>query len=175
MRDVLPDEADDLLRGRFAIIQVWRPIRHPVETHPLGIADARSVDAKDFIISERIYPNRVGQTYAVGLQSQRTIGTGSRACGATRRWCSRYSISARTAAPAGPRTPRSTIRPRRPTHARARASKSGRWRFSRTAGALRDAAVARMERSEIRECIPARGAVRATPLLKKIWNATEQG
>ena len=56
--------------GRFAIIQVWRPIRHPVETHPLGIADARSVDAKDFIISERIYPNRVGQTYAVGYNPQ---------------------------------------------------------------------------------------------------------
>lgn len=66
VRDILPDEADALLRGRFAIIQVWRPIRHPVETHPLGIADARSVAEKDFIISERIYPNRVGQTYAVG-------------------------------------------------------------------------------------------------------------
>ena len=70
VRDVLPDEADALLAGRFAIIQVWRPIRHPVETHPLGIADARSVDAKDFIISERIYPNRVGQTYAVGYNPQ---------------------------------------------------------------------------------------------------------
>ncbi len=70
VRDMLPDEADALLRGRFAIIQVWRPIRHPVETHPLGIADARSVDEKDFIISERIYPNRVGQTYAVGYNPQ---------------------------------------------------------------------------------------------------------
>ena len=70
VRDMLPDEADELLRGRFAIIQVWRPIRHPVETHPLGIADARSVAEKDFIISERIYPNRVGQTYAVGYNPQ---------------------------------------------------------------------------------------------------------
>ena len=32
VRDLLPKEADDLLRRRFAIIQVWRPIRHPVET-----------------------------------------------------------------------------------------------------------------------------------------------
>jgi hypothetical protein len=70
VRDILPDEADELLRGRFAIIQVWRPIRHPVETHPLGIADARSVAEADFIISERIYPNRVGQTYAVGYNPQ---------------------------------------------------------------------------------------------------------
>src|ERR1700731_5341159 len=41
VRDLLPDEADDLLRRRFAIIQVWRPIRHPVETYPLAMADRR--------------------------------------------------------------------------------------------------------------------------------------
>jgi len=65
VRDILPDEADELLKHRFAIIQVWRPIRYPVETHPLAIADARSVSFSDFIISERRYPNRVGQTYAI--------------------------------------------------------------------------------------------------------------
>ena len=65
LKDILPDEADELLKRRFAIIQVWRPIRYPVETHPLAIADARSVSVDDFIISERRYPNRVGQTYAV--------------------------------------------------------------------------------------------------------------
>jgi hypothetical protein len=65
VRDVLPDEADELLRRRFAIVQVWRPIRHPVETFPLAICDARSVAFDDFVISERRYPNRVGQTYAV--------------------------------------------------------------------------------------------------------------
>jgi len=46
-------------------VQVWRPIRHPVETFPLAICDARSVAADDFVISERRYPNRIGQTYAV--------------------------------------------------------------------------------------------------------------
>jgi hypothetical protein len=65
VRDLLPDEAEDLLKHRFAVIQVWRPIRHPVETDPLGICDARSVDFNDFVISERRYPNRVGQTYAI--------------------------------------------------------------------------------------------------------------
>jgi hypothetical protein len=65
VRDVLPAEADELLKRRFAIIQVWRPIRYPVETHPLAIADARSVSFDDFVISERRYPNRVGQTYAI--------------------------------------------------------------------------------------------------------------
>ena len=65
VRDLLPDEADDLLSRRFAIIQVWRPIRHPVETAPLAICDARSVSPDDFVISERRYPDRIGQTYAI--------------------------------------------------------------------------------------------------------------
>src|SRR5262249_23694778 len=64
VRDLLPNEADELLRRRFAIIQVWRPIRHPVETFPLAICDARSVAFTDFVISERRYPDRIGQTYA---------------------------------------------------------------------------------------------------------------
>jgi hypothetical protein len=61
----LPDEADDLLKRRFAIIQVWRPTRHPVESFPLAICDARSIPVADLVISERRYPNRVGQTYVV--------------------------------------------------------------------------------------------------------------
>lgn len=64
--EILPDEADALLKGRFAIVQVWRPIRYPVETHPLAICDARTVSPADFIVSERRYPDRVGQTYAIG-------------------------------------------------------------------------------------------------------------
>jgi len=65
VRDLLPEEADALLSRRFAIIQVWRPIRHPVESFPLAICDARSVSFDDLVISERRYPNRVGQTYAI--------------------------------------------------------------------------------------------------------------
>ena len=65
VRDILPDEADELLKRRFAIVQVWRPIRHPVESSPLAMCDARSISVDDLVISERRYPNRVGQTYAI--------------------------------------------------------------------------------------------------------------
>jgi hypothetical protein len=65
VRDLLPDEADELLRRRFAIVQVWRPIRHPVESFPLAICDARSISPDDFVVTERRYPNRIGQTYAI--------------------------------------------------------------------------------------------------------------
>jgi hypothetical protein len=63
VRDLLPDEAETLLKKRFAIIQVWRAINQPIRSNPLALADARSVAPEDLLISERRYPNRVGQTY----------------------------------------------------------------------------------------------------------------
>lgn len=63
LRDVLPDEAETLLKRRFAIIQVWRAIDQPIESNPLAVADAGSVAFEDFLLAERRYPNRVGQTY----------------------------------------------------------------------------------------------------------------
>jgi hypothetical protein len=65
VRDIVPDEAAELLQRRFAVIQVWRPVHHAVETDPLGICDARTISFDDGVISERRYPGRVGQTYAM--------------------------------------------------------------------------------------------------------------
>jgi hypothetical protein len=65
VRDILADEAEELLKRRFAIIQVWRPIRLPVETFPLAMADAQTLTPSDMIISERRAPGRIGQTYAI--------------------------------------------------------------------------------------------------------------
>lgn len=63
VRDLLPDEAEALLKRRFAIIQVWRAINQPIQSNPLAVADARSVAPEDLLVAERRYPNRVGQTY----------------------------------------------------------------------------------------------------------------
>jgi hypothetical protein len=60
----LPPEEWRAVAPALRHIQVWRPIRHPVETFT-AICDAKSVSSDDFVISERRYPNRVGQTYAV--------------------------------------------------------------------------------------------------------------
>jgi hypothetical protein len=65
VRTFLPDEADALLGRRFAVIQVWRPIRHPVESWPLAIADAQSIAPDNLVVTERRYPDRIGQTYAI--------------------------------------------------------------------------------------------------------------
>jgi hypothetical protein len=63
VREVLPQEAEEIIRHRFAVVQVWRPIRYPVESFPLGLVDARTVSVDDFVISERRFPNgRVRRT-----------------------------------------------------------------------------------------------------------------
>lgn len=63
VRDLLPDKADELLKKRFAIIQVWRATHQPIASNPLAIADAASVPFADLMIAERRYPTRIGQTY----------------------------------------------------------------------------------------------------------------
>jgi hypothetical protein len=63
VRDLLPDEAEALLKHRFAIIQVWRAINQPIQANPLALADAASIAPEDLMVAERRYPNRVGQTY----------------------------------------------------------------------------------------------------------------
>ena len=63
VRDLLPDEAEELLKGRFAVVQVWRPICSPVQREPLAIADARSIGTKELFPSSRVYPDRVGEVY----------------------------------------------------------------------------------------------------------------
>ncbi len=65
VRDLMGEEAEALLARRFAIVQVWRPIRHPVESWPLAIADAQSLSPADMVVTERHYPDRVGQTSAI--------------------------------------------------------------------------------------------------------------
>jgi hypothetical protein len=65
VREHLPAEADELLKGRVQVVNLWRPIRGPVRDAPLALCDATSVAADDLIASDLIYPNRSGETYSV--------------------------------------------------------------------------------------------------------------
>jgi hypothetical protein len=69
LRDLLPTEAAELLRHRFAIINVWRPLRGPVLDSPLGVCDARSIAPGDLVPNARIYPTRRGEIQAVKFNS----------------------------------------------------------------------------------------------------------
>src|SRR5580658_2181545 len=63
VRDHLPEEAESLLKNRFAEINVWRAIRGPIESSPLALCDARSLGAEDIVPTDLVYRERVGETF----------------------------------------------------------------------------------------------------------------
>ncbi len=65
VRDLLGTEADNLLKRRFAFINVWRPIRAPLLDAPLALCDAGSLAPGDLIASDLVYRDRTGETYSV--------------------------------------------------------------------------------------------------------------
>ena len=65
VRDLMGEEAEELLRHRFEIVNVWRPIRGPLRDAPLAVCDATSVAFADFVPSDLVYRDRIGETYRV--------------------------------------------------------------------------------------------------------------
>jgi hypothetical protein len=63
VRDLLPEEADRLLKNRFAEINVWRAIRGPIESSPLALCDARSLGVEEIVPIDLVYRDRVGEIY----------------------------------------------------------------------------------------------------------------
>jgi hypothetical protein len=67
VRDIMGEQADALLAGRAAIINVWRSIAHPARDWPLALGDARTIEPDDLIASDLIFPHRKGETYNVAF------------------------------------------------------------------------------------------------------------
>lgn len=66
VRDLLDEpKAGALLKGRFAIVNVWRSIAGAVRTAPLGVIDAGSIRPSDLVPTDLVYPDRVGEIYEV--------------------------------------------------------------------------------------------------------------
>ncbi|MEO1228735.1 MAG: CmcJ/NvfI family oxidoreductase [Myxococcota bacterium] len=76
LRDILEDgrsaldpaHAAQAIRGerRFAIVNLWRNIApEPVQSHPLGVCDAESVDPSDLVVFEIKYQDRIGENYFI--------------------------------------------------------------------------------------------------------------
>lgn len=72
VRDLLPhDEAEARLQKRYASINVWRPIRGPVQTAPLLICGYGDLADEDLMTVERHYPDgRIGRIYTVAFNPQ---------------------------------------------------------------------------------------------------------
>ena len=65
VRDLLPDEAEALLRHRFAVINVWKPMRGPVVEAPFAFCDARTIEPGDFAETDLRYRERTGEIYSL--------------------------------------------------------------------------------------------------------------
>jgi hypothetical protein len=66
LREIVGDEeAERRFAKRWAIVQVWRPIRGTVVIDPLGICDGRSIPRQGFIRVERRYKYRTGEVYHI--------------------------------------------------------------------------------------------------------------
>jgi len=65
VRDHLGADAEELLKNRFGVVNVWRPIRGPVLDSPLALCDARSFTDEDLIASDLVYKHVRGETSRV--------------------------------------------------------------------------------------------------------------
>ena len=65
VRQLLPDEADNLLSRRLAFINVWKPINHAVEECPLAMCDVASASEEDYFKLILRYRNRTGENYVM--------------------------------------------------------------------------------------------------------------
>jgi hypothetical protein len=65
VRDHMGAEAEELLKHRFGIVNVWRPIRGPVLDSPLALCDVMSFSDDDLIASDLVYQHVHGETSSV--------------------------------------------------------------------------------------------------------------
>lgn len=68
LRDLLPP-AEASVKRRFAIYNVWRPIRGTVFDTPLALCDARTIAPGDLIATEMRYRDRTGETFALAFNA----------------------------------------------------------------------------------------------------------
>jgi hypothetical protein len=65
VRDLMGEEAETLLGRRFAIINLWRPIRGPLLDSPLALCDAQSLAEENLVATDLKYPDRTGEIYSI--------------------------------------------------------------------------------------------------------------
>jgi len=65
LKQLLPNEADDLLTRRVSFINVWKPIRNVVEERPLAMCTVSSSSEQDFMKLYLRYRDRDGENYVL--------------------------------------------------------------------------------------------------------------
>lgn len=57
-RHLPAEEVEGLLKNRYQLINVWRPIENPASDFPLAVIDWRSTKPQDFVKVDLLYPKR---------------------------------------------------------------------------------------------------------------------
>ncbi|NNE85653.1 MAG: methyltransferase [Alphaproteobacteria bacterium] len=70
MRDVFGDGADERLKRRFAIVNVWRSMAGPIEQWPMAVCDARSVNDAQIHKIVRSAPHRTEPSFEYSRSSE---------------------------------------------------------------------------------------------------------
>ena len=65
VRQILPDEADQLLTRRVAFYNFWKPLRRRVEEKPLAMCDVTTSTPEDFITLKMHYREREGEIFVM--------------------------------------------------------------------------------------------------------------
>ena len=65
VREVVPDDAQELLKQRVAFYNVWKPLHRPVEELPWVMLDARTQDEEDLLRMDLKYRERTGEIYVM--------------------------------------------------------------------------------------------------------------
>ena len=75
VRQLLPDEADKLLKHRVAFYNFWKPLKRRVEERPLAMCDVTSSTLEDFITMKLRYRDRDGEIFVLRLRPSTNGGT----------------------------------------------------------------------------------------------------
>tara|TARA_R110002072_G_scaffold74374_5_gene176331 strand:+ start:28746 stop:29561 length:816 start_codon:yes stop_codon:yes gene_type:complete len=65
VRELLSDEAEQLLKRRVAFFNVWKPLYRTVEEFPLAMIDDTTAVEADKLIMELKYSDRTGEIYVI--------------------------------------------------------------------------------------------------------------
>ncbi len=65
VRDIVPDDAEQLLQRRVAFYNVWKPLYRRVEELPLAVCDATTHAPEDMLRMELKYRERTGEIYVM--------------------------------------------------------------------------------------------------------------
>ena len=58
-------DPEEVVRHRFAMINLWRPVSRAVKESPLALCDASTMTPGDFVATDLVFQQRIGEVYSV--------------------------------------------------------------------------------------------------------------